>query len=219
MVETKTKSRPSASENEAQAFGEGSGLQYNPSVRSRSRLFLAGFAGLTWAGLVGLIFMLNVGDYSFWFPGRIAAYVLLIIAPALTFIPIGKALEFPSYGYWGVVSFALFGYIVAFVPSEPERGWNANIVVLALLLISLFMVAVTITLPLFYKLGFKLFTRRVEQYDLARARREAVLFGSYILLVAFLRMVGGANLLNTLALLGVFIILELLILTRRVGRW
>ncbi len=189
-----------------------------PITRRRAMLGLAGLAGFAWAGLVGLIFLLNTGQYDFWFPGRLVAYVLLIVAPALTFVPIGRALEFPLYGYWAVASWAIFGYVLAFVPTEPGRGWNANSGPLGLLLLSLFMVTATIGLPVFYRLGFRLFSRKVEQYDLSRARREAVLAGAYVMLLAFLLLVSALNLLNAVSLLLAFIVLELLILTRNIGR-
>jgi hypothetical protein len=181
-------------------------------------LLIAALAGLTWAGLVGLIFLLNTGQYSFWFPGRVVAYVLLLVAPALTFMPIGRVLEFPLYGYWAVVSWVIFGYVLAFVPSNPDKGWTANVGGLALLLISLFMVTITIFLPVFYRLGFKLFSRKVEQYDLSRARREAVLAGVCVLLLAFLRIVGALNLLSAVAMVLAFIVFEMLILSRNLGR-
>lgn len=187
-------------------------------TRKRYMLLIAALAGLTWAGLVGLIFMLNTGQYDFWFPGRIVVYVLLLVAPALTFMPIGRVLEFPLYGYWSVVSFVIFGYVLAFVPSDPDKGWAANAGGLGLLLLSLFMVTVTIFLPIFYRLGFKLFSRKVEQYDLSRARREAVLAGLCVLLLAFLRMVGALNLLIAFAMVLAFIVFEMLILSRNYGR-
>jgi hypothetical protein len=187
-------------------------------TNKRNMLLIAGLAGLTWAGLVGLIFLLNAGQYDFWFPGRIVVYVLLLLAPALTFMPIGRILDFPLYGYWAVISFALFGYVLAFVPSDPTKGWSSNTGGLGLLLISVFMVTITIFLPIFYRLGFKLFSRKVEQYDLSRARREAVLAGLCILLISFLRIVGALNLLIGVALILAFIVFEMLILTRNYGR-
>ena len=191
----------------------------DPTISNkRNMLFIAALAGLTWAGLVGLIFLLNTGSYDFWFPGRIVVYVLLLLAPALTFMPIARILEFPLYGYWAVASFALFGYVLAFVPSDPNKGWSSNSGGLGLLLISLFMVTITIFLPIFYRLGFKLFARKVEQYDLSRARREAILAGLCILMLAFLRIVGSLNLLIGVALVLAFIVFEMLILSRNYGR-
>ncbi len=187
------------------------------SLNKRRMLLISALSGLTWAGLVGLIFLLNVGDYDFWFPGRLLTYILLLIAPTLTFMPIGRSLEFPLYGFWAVISWAIFGYVLAFVPTNPERGWSDNSGPLGLLLLSLFMITVTLFLPLFYRLGFRLFSRRIQQYDLNRARREAVLAGTYILLLAFLRVVGAVNLLNAISLFMAFIVLELLILTRSKG--
>ena len=186
--------------------------------RRRMVLLTTGLAGAAWAGLVALIFLFNTGQYDFWFPGRLLVYVLLLVAPALTFMPIGHALNFRLYGYWAVLSWAVFGYTLAFVPSDPTLGWNGNSGPLAVLLGSLFMVSVTITLPIFYRLGFRLFSRKVEQYDLSRAQREAVLVGIWILLSAFLRVAGALNLLSALALLLVFVVLELLILSRNIGR-
>jgi hypothetical protein len=190
----------------------------SPITNKRNMLLIAALAGLTWAGLVGLIFLLNAGQYDFWFPGRVIVYVLLLVAPALTFMPIGRVLEFPLYGYWAVVSFVIFGYVLAFVPSDPAIGWTENAGGLSLLLISLFMVTVTIFLPVFYRLGFRLFSRKVEQYDLNRARREAVLAGLCVLLLAFLRIVGALNLLSAVALALAFIVFEMLILSRNYGR-
>jgi hypothetical protein len=183
-------------------------------AQKRLLLTFAALSGLTWAGLFGLIFMLDVAQYDFWFPGRIIAYILLLVAPTFTFVPVARQLEFPLYGYWAVVSCALFGFLVAFVPTDPLSGWRNNLTALSFLLIALFMLTVTIALPIFYKLGFKLFSRRVLQYDLNRARREAVLAGCYVVLIAFLRLVGAVNLFSGVTLLLTFVIFELLMLSR-----
>ncbi|HEX2911363.1 MAG TPA: hypothetical protein VH186_11175 [Chloroflexia bacterium] len=189
-----------------------------PIKRKRNLLYISGMAGFAWAGLFGLIFLYNTGNYDFWFPGRIITYVMLLLAPALTFIPIGRMLEFPFYGYWAVISWALFGYVLAFVPTNPAAGWNGNTSQISLLLIALFMVTVTIFLPIFYRLGFRLFSRRIEKYDLGRSRREAILAGLYVLLIAFLRIVGALNPIVAFAALGACVVLELLILSRNFGR-
>lgn len=185
-------------------------------TRKRILLLVVGLAGFAWATLAGLIFMFNTGEYDLWFPGRILAYVLLLVAPALTFIPVGRALNFPFYGYWAVIGWAGFGYMLAFVPSQPQLGWRENATSLGLLLLFLFMVTVTVCLPIFYRLGFRLFSRRVAQYQLGRARREAILAGLYILLIAFLRVAGALNPLIAGSLLLAFVVLELLVLTRNI---
>lgn len=200
--------------------------QGNPSGRNprskieRKRLLLltSGLAGLAWAVLVGLVFMFNSGEYDFWFPGRVLAYVLLVIAPTLTFVPIGRALGFSLYGYWAVASWALFGFMLAFVPSQPERGWQENLTPLGLFLFALFMVTLSVGLPVFYRLGFRLFSRRIEQHDIGRAWREAILAGLAVLLLSVLSILDALTLLSAVALLLAFVVLELLLLSRNIGR-
>ncbi len=192
---------------------------FRSAVASKKMLLgMFALADVAWVALVGLIVMFNSGDYDFWFPGRVLTYVLLVIAPALTFVPIGRALRLPLYGYGATVSWAIFSFIIAFVPSDPQFGWRENVGRLGALLAALFAVTVTVCLPVFYRLGFRLFRRRVEQYDLSRARREAMLAGLWVLLTAFLRVVGALSLVIAVALFLAFIILELLILTRTMGR-
>ncbi|MEI6044781.1 MAG: hypothetical protein WCS37_10530 [Chloroflexota bacterium] len=178
---------------------------------------IAAFAGLAWAGIVGLIFLLNVGDYAeFWFPARVITYALLLIAPTLTFMPMGRALGIPLYGYWSVVSWAAFGFVFAFLTPDPTRSRDENWGLLILLLICLFAVVVSLFLPIFYAVGTTIFANasRPARYDLRRAMREAVMLGFYFLLVAFMQLLGNLAWLQALLLLLIVVTIELLILSR-----
>ena len=196
------------------------GIGFKPGIRHRRKLLLVvALAGAAWATLISLIFIFNTGNYTFWFPGRVLTYVLLIVAPALTFIPVGRAIGAPLYGYWAVLSWAIFGYLLAFVQANPQTGWQGNTGPLVALFVALFMITVTITLPIFYRLGFKVFKQKVAQYDLSRAVREGVLAGLWVALSAFLRVAVNLNLLVVLFLLAVaLVVLELLILSSNAGR-
>lgn len=183
----------------------------------RMMALIAAFAGLTWAGLVGVIFMLNAGDYpEFWFPARAVVYVLLLVAPALTFMPMGRALGSRFYGYWSVLSWAAFGFIFAFMPPDPTRSRDENFGALVALLICLFAVLVSVFLPICYAVGLKVFANasRPARYDLRRATREAFLLALYVLLVGGMQLLGNLSWLYAVLLLFIIIIIELLVLSR-----
>jgi len=183
----------------------------------RTVALVAAFAGLCWAGVVGLVFLLNAGDYrDFWFPARIIVYVLLLIAPALTFIPLGRVLGLAFYGYWSVIGWAGFGFVFAFLTPDLARSRNENLGSLILLLICFFAVLVSLLLPLCYVAGASLFAKayRPARYDISRATREAVLLSLYILLLAFMQLLGSLTWVYAFILLLIVIVIELLVLSR-----
>lgn len=187
----------------------------------RTMALIAAFAGLCWAGVVGLVFLLNVGDYrDFWFPARIIVYVLLLIAPALTFMPLGRVMGLAFYGYWSVIGWAGFGFVFAFLTPDPTRSRNENLGTLVLLLVCLFAVLVSLLLPICYVAGISLFAKayRPARYDLGRAIREAVLLSLYVLLLALMQLLGSLTWVYALILLLIVIIIELLMLSRRRAR-
>ena len=185
--------------------------------RKRMMALIAAFAGLTWAGVVGLVFLLDTGDYSdFWFPARIVTYILLLIAPALTFMPLGRALGLRFYGYWSVFSWAAFGFVFAFLTPDPAKGRNENLSALILLLVCFFAVLISLFLPICYAVGLNLFAKayRPARYDLRRATREAVFLSMYCILIAFLQLLGSLTWLYAVMLFLIVLVVELLILSR-----
>lgn len=183
----------------------------------RMMAVIAAFAGLTWAGIVGLVFLLDAGDYNnFWFPARVVTYILLLIAPALTFMPLGRAMGLRFYGYWSVLSWATFGFVFAFLTPDPAKGRDENLSALVLLLVCFFAVLVSLFLPICYAVGLNLFARayRPARYDLGRATREAVLLAIYCIFIAFLQLLGSLTWLYAVLLLLIVLVLELLILSR-----
>jgi hypothetical protein len=183
----------------------------------RMMALIAAVAGLAWAGLVGLVFLLNSGDYGdFWFPGRTLTYILLLVAPALTFIPMGRVLNMPFYGYWSVISWAVFGFIFAFLTPDPNQSRDQNLTSLVLLLVSFFAALVSLFLPICYAIGVNVFARapRPARYDLRRSVREAILLALYVVLLATLQLMGGLTWLYALMFFLIIMVIELLILSR-----
>lgn len=174
-------------------------------------------AAIGWVGLGWLVFRLNVGDYdNFWFGGRVLTYVLLLVAPALTFVPIGRAVGMRWFGYWTVLSWAVFGFVLVFVPSDPQTGPGHNIVPLTLLLVSLFLVLVSVFMPLCYAIATRFGSRQTlrPRRIYGRAWREGIGLSGYVILMAFLRSIGSLNTFNALLLFLILVVIELLFLAR-----
>lgn len=190
---------------------------YSTTVFRHKRILalIMGFAGVCWVALGWLLFQLDVGNYdNFWFPGRVLAYVLLLIAPTLTFVPIGRAVGMRSYPYWTLVSWVVFGFVFVFVPSDPSAGANHNLVPLALLLVSFFAVMLSVFMPMFYAIGLRVFSKRTVRYDYGRAWREAIFLAGYIILMAFLSAVHNFNNLTAAVMFLILVVVELLFLAR-----
>jgi hypothetical protein len=173
---------------------------------------IAMLAGTAWAVMFGLIFVYQVDQYNFWFPGRVLTYVLLFIAPALTFIPIGNRLNSAVYGIFGVLSWVMFAFTWFFIPPNPEIADNT--LPLVFLLSGLFGVAISVTLPVFYFSGAKLDTNRLTRYNKGRALRQSFFFASYLILIAILHIFGVSNPIYEVGILLIVIVVELLILFR-----
>ena len=174
-------------------------------------------AAISWVGLAWLLFRLNVGDYDdFWFGGRVLTYILLLVAPALTFVPLGRAIGMNWFGYWTVLSWAVFGFVLAFVPSDPQTGPGHNVVPLTLLLVSLFLVLVSVFMPLCYALATRFAKRQTmrPRRIYGRAWREGIGLAGYVILMAFLRSIGSLNSFNALLLFLILVVIELLFLAR-----
>lgn len=182
--------------------------------RKRNVAMLAAFAGLAWAILIGLLFMFNTGSYSFWFPGRVLAYVLLLVAPALTFMPIGRGLRANWYGWLATGGWAFFGFVLAFTRPDLSVGWRDNVNMIIVFLLGLGLIVYTVSWPIFYRLGFKFFRKRIARYDMVRSHRESFLLSFFIMAIFFLGALRLLSATYAIALFLMFMAVELLFLSR-----
>jgi hypothetical protein len=182
--------------------------------RKRNVAMLVALAGLAWAILIGLLFIFNIGNYDFWFPGRVLAYVLLLVAPALTFVPVGRGLQAGWYGWLATVAWAYFGFVLAFTRPDLSQGWRDNVNMIIVFLIGLGLVAYSLSWPIFYRLGFKIFRKRIARYDMVRSHREALLLSVFIMAIFFLGALRLLSATYAIALFLMFMAVELLFLSR-----
>jgi len=153
---------------------------------------LAITAGICWATWIYFLFIFDIGSYpALLDPWRVAFYVILLLAPAITFFPMAGWLGWRFFGPYAVVSWATWGYMLAFLP-PPDAVLLGRLSPLYVwyFFLALFAVSTTILTPLAYTIGQRLFSSRRHQRDLMRAWREAVLLSLYLVSLALGRSLG-----------------------------
>lgn len=160
---------------------------------------LAITSGIAWAAWIYFLFIFDVGAFADpGHPWRIVYYVLLLLAPSLTFIPLAVRWGWPLFAPYAVLSWIALGYLLAFVdppayildeivagPASPQTLLNVWYIFPLL-----FALLTTILAPLAYAAGLRLFTSRTHRRDLARAWREAGLLSLYLVGLAIGRSLG-----------------------------
>lgn len=150
---------------------------------------LAGTAGIAWAAWIYFLFIFDVGAIpNLWDPWRIIFYVLLLLAPALTFVPIALRLEWYFFAPYAVLGWAVWGYLLAFLP--PPLGvltQRQSPLAIWYFFLDLFVVLSTILAPLAHVVGLRFLSSRTHQRDFARAWREAGLLSLYLVGLAIAR--------------------------------
>lgn len=179
------------------------------------RLFLILAAVMSWGLVYHLIVVRQVGSIAdFWATERIVAYAAFILAPALTFIPIARALRIPLYDLEAIAGWSTLAFAFTFIDPGDQPPLSALLTILVSLVVSL----ATLFTLLSYAVGLRLFARRSQKYDFIRARREGYLLSMFLvglLLLSFLDVLTPAN----AALLGLIIfLLEVFLLSRGAPR-
>lgn len=168
-------------------------------------------ASLAWVGVYVLIVTYDVGRLSdFTHQDRILAYGAFILAPLLTFMPIGRALKIPLYELEAVVAWSTLLFVIAFVNPGPYP----SLPVLLLFLVSLMMSLATIFTLVSYAVGYRLLTRRSQRYDFLRARREGYLVSMFLVGLLLLHLLEVLTIINAALLALIIVLLEIFLLSR-----
>jgi len=152
-------------------------------MQDRRLLWALGItAGTAWAVWAYFLFIFGVGTIADpWNPWRIVFYVLLVLAPAISFVPLALWLRWPLFAPYAVIGWAVFGGLLAFIPPAPEV-LSGRLSPLAhwYFFLALFVVLTTIFAPLAHRIGLRWLTSRTHRGDIVRAWREAGLLSLYI---------------------------------------
>jgi hypothetical protein len=168
-------------------------------------------ASLSWVAVYFLIVVHDVGSIGdFQHQDRILAYGAFVLAPLLTFMPIGRTLKIPLYELEAVVAWSMLLFVVTFV----DPGSYPSLPVLLLFLVSLTMSLATIFTLVSYAVGYRLLTRRSQRYDFLRARREGYLISMFLVGVLLLHLLDVLSIINATLLLLIVVLLEVFLLSR-----
>lgn len=175
---------------------------------------------LTWAAAVAawgnvgfLLYSADVGTIEYPLHSvRLLYYVLIVLAPALTFFPLGRLMDLRTFGWEATLCWAGLLAMLTFVPPSTA-GLPGYLCLLALLFGS----AAAVFLPLGYLLGARLLTLRAHRRDTGRARREAYLASLFVVLSAAMNVGGFYSALNAALLLLILGLVESFGLARKPG--
>ena len=168
-------------------------------------------SALAWTSVYDFIVVRDVGTVpGFWAPARLAAYGCFVLAPAITFIPISRALRIPLYDLEAIVAWSTLAFVVAFV----DPGTQPALPILLLFLVPLTMAIATIFTLISAAIGFRLLTRRSLRYDFVRARREGYLAAMFLVGCLLLALLGVLSWVNAALLALIVLLLEVFLLSR-----
>ncbi len=181
-----------------------------------SRSYMIASLGLGLVASALLVYLIVSGSVSglldTWAAQRVITYALLLLAPLLIYLPISQSLGLRYFGLFAVISWALFGYLLAFV--APPLAEQANAVWYAIFLTLCFAVLTTIFTPIAYAIGYRFYSLKAHRRDIGRARRQAILLSLYIVAMLLLAAVSVLNPLNAILLGAATAVLEFFFLTR-----
>ena len=173
--------------------------------------------GLAGAGallvLVGLLATHDVEALtSPWDPWRVGVYALLVLGPAALFWSVAEGLRMGRFWLFGTAAWAVFGYVLIFVP-PPTPGLTGAPWIVGFLVLFFAALMAGLTLPL-YALGWRIFTHRVHRQDLRRAVRQAGLLARFVVACLAMALFSVFNGLNALLLFVVLALAEFFFLSR-----
>lgn len=179
-------------------------------ARVATVLLLVASAIAAWYLVYDMIVVRDVGSNPAFFAGeRLLAYAIFILAPALTFLPIGRGLRIPLYDLEAVTAWSTLFFTIAFI----SPGQSPSLLALLLFAVALTMSLATIFTLISYAVGFRLLTRRSQRYDFARARREGYLGAIFVVGCVLLGALSILTAVNVAVLALIVITLEVLLLS------
>ena len=163
-----------------------------------------------WIALALLIFDQNVGALPFVNVKVLAACALLLIAPALTFIPLARALRAPLYEVEGIAGWATFGFVFTFVTPDESLSRTEFL----MFLLPLVVVIATVATLVAYAFGVRVYRGTPLQRDFLRARRQGYIVGLVAVALFLLHGIQVLNLMTGALLVVIAMLCEMVMLSR-----
>jgi hypothetical protein len=170
------------------------------------RAGIVALAALLWSALLHLIFWTNVGGLAPFEARSLVAYLLLVGAPAATFVPLSRWMHAPLYEVEGIAGWALLGGIVTFLPPSDPPGFGQFILFALALTVSL----ATIGTLMSHLVGLRMYGGTTRQVDSVRSRRQGYLAALFIVSMLLLHGAGTLAPTSVVMLLLVVVLAEML---------
>ncbi len=187
----------------------------DPQQSGRWTLFLAVLAGLSWAGVLAMLFFGAVDQtLALFAPARVLFCGLILLAGLLTFVPMQMRLRISGLAFEGTAGALLLLYTLAFVP--PPNGWllsPPDVPVFTIFAAALFWFVSAFALPIIFAISRRVYRQRARQYDLRRARRQSHEVGATAAAWVFLAGLRVLTPLGALLVVLITVVAELLILS------
>lgn len=190
---------------------ESRACEWRGSLRILGWILLILAAIASWGAVWALIVPYDIGSVAdFTAPQRILAYAVFILAPLLTFAPIGRVLSIPLYDLEAVVGWSTLIFVVTFF----NPGDQPPLTMLMVFLLSLLMSLATIFTLISYAVGYRILTRRSQKYDFLRARREGYLISMFLVGMLLLHLLEVLTIVNGALMALMVVLLEIFLLSR-----
>ncbi len=184
--------------------------------RHPSPVMVALAAGGCWSVALGMLLLTDMrtqADVVSW--PRIIFMLLVLVASALTFVPIQQRMALPRLALEGIGGMALLCYTLAFVP--PPTGWLLSLPdtpVYLLLLVAAFWSSSALNRPFLYALRLRIIKQRARRLDTREARRQSYEIGLVVVGVILLAGLRVLTWISGLLLVLIVLTLELFFLSR-----
>jgi hypothetical protein len=168
-------------------------------------------AGLNaWIALGYLVFVVDAGSLPASDYRVPATMFLLLLAPALTFIPLARLLNAALYEVEGLLGWASFGFVLTFVTPGPSLTRTEFLI----FLLPLVVVIATIATLVSYAFGYRIYRGTAAQRDFLRARRQGYVVGLVVVALFLLHGIQVLSLVNGALLVTIAVLCEVVMLSR-----
>lgn len=163
-----------------------------------------------WIALGYLVLVENAGSLPAGDPKVIGTFLLLLVAPGLTFIPIARALRATLFEVEGVAGWATFGFVFTFITPGNTLSRGEFL----LFLLPLTVVIATVATLVAYAFGYRIYRNTPFQRDFLRARRQGYIVGIVVVALFLLNGIQVLSLVTGVLLIVIAILCEVVMLSR-----
>jgi hypothetical protein len=165
----------------------------------------------TWALLLHLIINVDVGSMALTEPEALLACALLVLAPALVFLPIASRLSAPFFDVEAILGWSTLGFVVVFFRPSAELGY----VQFLALVLPLIVATASITTLIAYLFVRRLRTGAPKALNVMQARRIGYMAALVLVALVLLDALALLTPFNGTLVIAVAVLAELFVVASR----